>query len=305
MKSRPRRFVRFSVFRAHGSLLCNWRQPPFSSPDDHQVRQIDEEAVFDHAGKGVYPAFGADGVVDSAGEVAVQDQVAVVGFIGSSGVGVPAQLGSQALIHEVVADEGAGEGDYLHRQGGSGAEPRHHLGGVDDYDQLFAGARDDFLAQQGTAQTLDEIEPWIDLVGAVDGQIDRQAALQIEDFDVQLPGEAGRGLGCGYGADAQALRHAPPQGPDGVFGGRAGSQAHHHAVGDVFDSLGSGRFLRVHGLFHGSAIRSGMVGGFNQFEAAARDSISNRPGAVAGGRRCSSSSARCRAAAILGVRTWR
>ena len=73
------------------------------------------------------------------------------------------------------------EGHDFHGDGELRGEAMDQLGVVDHDDQAFACSRYDFFAQQRAAVTFDEMQSqFVDLVGAVNGQV-----------DLRVPGKVG------------------------------------------------------------------------------------------------------------------
>ena len=110
------------------------------------------------------------------------------------------------------------------------------LGAVDDDGKPPAGGRDDLLAQQGAAQPLDQVQrAALDLIGAVDGEIDLGMLGEGRERNARGLGLGPRMLGGGNAHEAQALAMAHRQRLDGESGGRAGAETHDHAVGHQLD----------------------------------------------------------------------
>lgn len=117
----------------------------------------------------------------------------------------------------------------LHRQP-EGAKPFHLLGGIGDHQHGAGGSGHDLLAQQGTASALDEVERRVDLIGAIDGQIEDGIALQIGQGDAQFPAEPGRALGGRHATNLKAAGDARAKRPEEGFGRRAGAKTQNHAI---------------------------------------------------------------------------
>src|SRR5690606_37390833 len=129
---------------------------------------------------------------------------------------------------------GPAERHDLDRQRRLLAEALNQLAVVHDDDELPGGGRHDLLPQQRAAQAFDQVEPGIDLVGAIHREIQPRPLLERDERDAErrraLGGvprrrHAGDILQC---AIAQPLAEQFEEMPDG----RAGAEAEHHAVLD-------------------------------------------------------------------------
>src|SRR6266702_1515621 len=74
----------------------------------------------------------------------------------------------------------------VHPSGWKNASAALELRVVDDHDELLRRRRDDFLAEQGAAHPLDQVELRVDFVGAIDGQVEPEALLQRGQRNPQL-----------------------------------------------------------------------------------------------------------------------
>ncbi|KAG4910210.1 hypothetical protein JHK82_056235 [Glycine max] len=154
---------------------------------------------------------------------------------------------------------------------GQAATPQivNELGLVDDDDELLAGALDHLFSKEGAAAALDEVEEGIDLVGAVDGEIDGGVGVEIGEGDAE-----GEGLVVGFGGGGDSddvfefsLAEELADAVDGVLGSGAGAEAEDHAGLDVLDGLVGGDFLEVvlgedDGGGGGGVEEAGVHGGF-------------------------------------------
>ena len=68
---------------------------------------------------------------------------------------------------------------HFHRNRCALAEPTHELRLVHDDNERGRCAFDDLLPEQSATQALDQIELRIDLVGAVDGEIEAEHAVEL------------------------------------------------------------------------------------------------------------------------------
>ena len=94
------------------------------------------------------------------------------------------------------AGGGPGEADDLDGQGPGGAEAGDQLGGLGDDHDVTGGGQDQLLAEEGAAAALEEAQGGVDLVGAVDGQVEGAVLVQVDQVDAGRPGP---GLGPGRG----------------------------------------------------------------------------------------------------------
>jgi hypothetical protein len=113
----------------------------------------------------------------------------------------------------------------------------------------FSPSRDeslsDFLARHRAAPALDHLQRGIDLVGAVEQEIEAPDLLETADNESQRGRQIVRGLAGGDAAKVQPLRRgALRQGANGPRRGPARAQAHLHAADDVLDSRGRQQVLR-------------------------------------------------------------
>src|SRR5208283_454860 len=113
--------------------------------------------------------------------------------------------------------------------------------------QPDGGGGHQFLAQQRSAQALDEIErPQFHLVGAVDGERDAAVVRQRGERNSESAGQSGGLFGSGDAGDAQPLGDAPRQRSHRERRRGAAAEAHRHAVLDQRrGGFGGGQFPRV------------------------------------------------------------
>src|SRR5262249_36326455 len=108
-------------------------------------------------------------IVDAA-EIAINNEVAAVGDKRHGRRHADASAGAEHL--ERLAGCFQSEGDHLHGKRRVATKSVHHLAAVDDYHEAMARGRDNLLAQQGSAQSLDQIEgPALDFVSTIDREI--------------------------------------------------------------------------------------------------------------------------------------
>src|SRR4029077_1558788 len=134
---------------------------------DGGAGHAEEESVFDDARDLVKRR--AECSVDGP-EAGVQDQVAIVGLEGPTGR--HPELGPPAQGLDRAAGRLPQEGQNLDRYRPA-PKAAHELALVGDQDESPAGMRDDLLPQERPPAPLDAVNRRVDLVGAVDGQVER------------------------------------------------------------------------------------------------------------------------------------
>ena len=97
------------------------------------------------------------------------------------------------------------------------------------------GRRDDLLAQHGAALALDRAQLRIELVGAVDGQIEPCQRVEGKHRQARRFRGAAGGERRGDGRHLQARRDPFPERGDGEVRRRAGAKADQHSVLDLGD----------------------------------------------------------------------
>jgi hypothetical protein len=118
-----------------------------------------------------------------------------------------------------------------------------------DHDHPVRRRGDDLLAQQRAAAALDEIERGIDLVGAVDGEIEPVDLVQRGQTNAAAY-RIGTGGFRGWHADhIEPVANTHPQQFDKMLRGRTGTEAQLHAVGHEFERAGRRlpfQFVHIH-----------------------------------------------------------
>ncbi len=136
------------------------------------------------------------------------------------------------------------EAHHLDRQREQ-AERRDQLALVGDHHHPVRRRGHDLLAQQRAAAALDHAQLIVDLVGAVDRQIELRRLVERGQRDAELLGLHPRGL-RGRDADhVQALRHLLAQRRDEAGRRRSGAKAKPHPVGDEIERGAGGAFLEL------------------------------------------------------------
>ena len=207
------------------------------SGDNEIVGQTEKEPVSRHTGTCVEFRGEFLGVCDRT-EPAVVDEVA---FLGNKRpvLILHAQDGASAQFFQECSLRLAVERKYLDGKRVLGAEPVGHFRFVDHDDFAARGLRDDFLVEKRTSSAFDQVELRIDLVRAVDGDVDGDGTLGSEQ------GQAccGRST-CDFGRCGESPYSRQPSCTvsasdfaNGMDGGRAGAQSHGHS-----------RFDQLHGM---------------------------------------------------------
>ena len=190
--------------------------------DEHLLRGAEEETGVDDAGDAADVAVERGGVVLGR-DPAVEDPVAVVGDEG--GPRSLATAGIAAEGAEPPLTEGLRERHDLHGQATPRAQAGHELLRRDEDDLSARGGGDDPLPRERAAVALDEIEARVDLVGAVDRDVDR-VDQEVADREAERGRERRGRPRCG---DAEHLE--PPlrrQRPHERLRGPAGAEPDAH-----------------------------------------------------------------------------
>src|SRR5471032_2339272 len=128
----------------------------------------------------------------------VDDDVAVVGQHAFAVHRVAAQL------HQLAGHVAAGHRDHFHRQR-EGAEYRHQFAAIGDADEGLGHGRNDLLAGQGGAATLDQVQVFVAFVGAVDVELQVADGVQLIHRNAVALEAGGGGFGTGDRAIESAL----------------------------------------------------------------------------------------------------
>ena len=203
-------------------------RPVSTTPDSLTDRLIQAGGIGDHA------------------ELAVEDPVAAVGAEKLAGRIAPRlRLGAEPA--QAVGCGLPAERHDLDRHRRGSAKPLNQLPAIGDDDQPIARRRDDLFAQQGAAETLDQVERAdLDLVGAVDRDVDPPVFGEAGERDAAARAWAALRSEVGMPTDAQAVANPADQRLDGKLGGRAGAETDDHAVLDQGRrSFGRGPLLGV------------------------------------------------------------
>src|SRR5579864_8132766 len=155
--------------------------------DDGAFGQVQEQAGFDDADDASYAGVQRGRVVYATGERAVKDKVAIVGDEGLASA--LAQLHPGPQLFQAAAYRCGREWHGFAGQRSDAAQLRYQLGRVADHKKAARGGGHDFFAQQRAAAALDEEEPRVDLVCAIDGEIESRVGIQAGEWDAQAGGK--------------------------------------------------------------------------------------------------------------------
>ena len=190
------------------------------------MSEADKEAGFDDAADRRDTPFEVGGIVDDA-ESAVQDVVPVIR--NESPVVLNTESGAAPEGFDLQPHELPAEGRYFHGQRESAeAILEFRFVGYDDF--AAAGGGHKFLAQQRASSALDQIKGGIDLVGAVDGQVDPGGQGEIRKRD-SLAFRLNPGLfRRGYTVNPKALPNPLAQSSNSKMRRGSGPQTNDHPV---------------------------------------------------------------------------
>ena len=106
------------------------------------------------------------------------------------------------------------------------------LAAIGDDDHAPARSRDDLFPQQRRTSALDQAQPTVEFVRAVDSKVEFGRLVEIGQGNALPVGLPARGLGSRYADDPQARREPAPRGETTKCGRRrAGAESDAHAVG--------------------------------------------------------------------------
>jgi hypothetical protein len=191
------------------------------------VRHAQEEPGAHDAGDGPQAGVEARRIGDGI-DAAIEDVIAVVREERRGAH--PAQHGREARLGQAGTAEADGERHHLDGQLPPTPERFHQLFAPHQDDEAPRRGGDHLLTQERAAVPLDHVQMRVDLVRAVDREIDRGPAVEGDQRDAQLARERRGSLRGGDAGDAETgLRRAPermderrrgPAGtePDGLAG---------------------------------------------------------------------------------------
>ena len=195
-----------------------------------------------HDAHGVDKILGQLGRVVDAFKMQIDHEVVLVGAYFLA-VRIQSQHRLIALGFELLDDLAGAERNHLDGQREL-ADGVHHLGFVDDPDDLVGIGRHDLLPQQCSAAALDAIEVLVDLIGAVDGHIDVIDVIDVHDLDAEAFGLFLRAAGGGDAGELQSfLLHAAAEFIHQEPYGGTGAESGDHAVVNKLGGFDAGRLL--------------------------------------------------------------
>ena len=147
-------------------------------------------------------------------------------------IALAADVGGKRGDH--VAGRREAEGHDLERQR-EGAQGLDLLGGVGDDDHAAGRGGNDLLAQQGAAAAFDQAQLAVDLVGTVDGQIEKRQIVQRRHADAESLGLRLRRRGGGDTNDLETAGNLLAEQVDELRGRRAGAEAEPHSAFDILE----------------------------------------------------------------------
>ncbi len=136
------------------------------------------------------------------------------------------ELGGRAL--DAPDRRADAERNYFDRQR-KAPELRHLLARVGDDQHAARRCGDNFLAQQRAAAPFDQAQRAVDLVGAVDREVELGRLVERRQRNAELARLARRRLRGRHADDLQSLAHFGADEIDERAGGRAGAEAKPHA----------------------------------------------------------------------------
>src|SRR5579871_4645648 len=178
--------------------------------DVHPAREPEEQSGLDDPRDPPELLLQGGRIVDGTGGREVEDLVAVVREPRGPVGGGPEHARDPPLL-QMLRHRGPGERDDLDRDRGPGAEPGDQLRVVDEDEHLLREPSEHLLPEQGPAAALGHGEVGIDLVGAVEHDIELVVLAEGPDREA----EAHRELRGGERAGAQGHGGAGMDAPDG------------------------------------------------------------------------------------------
>ncbi|KAF7805198.1 serine/threonine-protein kinase Nek2-like [Senna tora] len=191
------------------------------SSDDHRSSHIQEQAMLHHAFQRGDFSSGGEAISNGSLEVQINDPDQII---------LPTKLNHF----------------NWHCQSAS-SETCHQFGVVNNHDEFLRRSLHHFLSQQSSAAAFDQIEVRVNLVCAVDGQIETRIVVEDGEGDTKRPCLL---FGALRGGDSDnvlqftGLEELAELGYD-KGGGGAGAEAEDHAAADVLDGFVGGDLLEV------------------------------------------------------------
>ena len=229
--------------------MSDFSDPVATSHEDTLDHRTVEDAVLDHAGDRAEFYSESDRVGDRA-EMGIHQEVPVVGAFITNVDGVGAQ------IVDPGGDDARREVEHLERCS-ERSEPVDELGLVNHHDEALTHLCDEFLAGMSTATALGEIEFGVDLVCAIDDDVECADVVGGDDVYSERHREF---LGTDRCCSADDVEGLVAQRSDRVSDRGAGAESDAHAALDQIGRLSAGGFLRlVLGHRHGGQRTAGLA----------------------------------------------
>ena len=124
----------------------------------------------------------------------------------------------------------------------------HHLALVGDHHHPIGSGRHDLLAEQGAAAAFDQAKLVVDLVGAIDREIELRRLIERGERNSELLGLDARRLRTRHAEHAQAPGDPLPESGNEAGSCRAGTEPKPHAVLDQVKCGTGGLLLQLVGL---------------------------------------------------------
>ena len=140
--------------------------------DQHLIGQVYEQSVFENPRKVVDLLLKPSRIGDAARKTNVEHQVALVGDHGARLFDCHAQLGLATHGAELALHLAPGARQHFDRQQKAQIQPFDQLGGVHHHHKPVGAARHQLFLDVAGTTTFDQLKIRVDLIGAVDGQID-------------------------------------------------------------------------------------------------------------------------------------
>src|SRR5213080_4318904 len=203
---------------------------PLGSSHEQDCRPAHEETVLDYPGNPVQKDLEAGGILDPV-HMKVQEIMPALRLEDVSPPLPKDSLTTQFLNPACGASPP--ERHYLDRQRHRMTQDRSPLRVIHDDDELPSRDRHDLFSQERTAAALDEIELRINLIGAVDRQVDRPGILSLKQRNAVVSRQLCSFQGSGHPSNAQPCSDPLAQRQNHEFRSRAGAQADYHPPADI------------------------------------------------------------------------
>ena len=211
--------------------------------NDDRGGHVQEQSMLDDAFESGDFSASSEGIPNWSLEIQIHNVIGVIGNVGFTRF-IQSQFGVASFflkeLLEAIQIVLPAELNHLHRHGEAAAtEAVHELRVVDDDNELIGSGLHHLLAEEGTAAAFDKIEVGIDLVGAVDGEIEAGIVVEDREGDAEGAGLLLRALGGGDADDVGELAGGEERAElgDDEGGGGAGAEAKDHAALDGLDCL--------------------------------------------------------------------